>query len=61
MIGNMKMCQIGEFALAIGILLESFGFHGREAAILLSKRCGQIGNVKMDAETLRLYRPGWNR
>ena len=36
LIGNMKMCQISGFALAIGILLESFGFHGREAAILPS-------------------------
>ena len=24
------MCQIGGFALAIGLLLQSFGFHGKE-------------------------------
>ena len=33
MIGNMKMCQISGFPFDIGILLESFGFHRREAAI----------------------------
>ena len=29
-----NMCQIGGFAFAIGLLLQSFGFHGKEAAIL---------------------------
>lgn len=28
---------------------------------IIGKRCGHIRNVEMDAETLRLYRPGWNR
>jgi len=28
------MCQIGGFAFVIGLLLQSFGFHGKEAAIL---------------------------